>query len=108
MSGAERNKTMECAQAVVFSASSPSHLSGASHSLRAYLRCPAKTRKNNACCAGYQLVENRSKKEDLFKRGGGGGPSSTKIGRQKRVKEAMQSYLLVIFTDINSVPKIMV
>ena len=47
MSGAEckKKKNNVCGQAVVFSASSPSHLSGASHSLRACLRSPAKTRK---------------------------------------------------------------
>ena len=45
MSGAECKKNNVCGQAVVFSASSPSRLSGASHSLRACLRSPAKTRK---------------------------------------------------------------
>ena len=45
MSEAECKKKKEFGEAVVFSASSPSRLSGASHSLRACLRSPAKTWK---------------------------------------------------------------
>ena len=41
--GMQKNNV--CEQAVVFSASSLSRLSGASHSLRACLRSPAKTQK---------------------------------------------------------------
>ena len=70
MSGAECKKNNVCGQAVVVSASSPSRLSGASHSLRACLRSPAKTRKKG----GFRQ---------------NAGFSSTKIGRQKRFKEAM-------------------
>ena len=68
--GRNAKKNNVCGQAVVFSASSPSRLSGASHSLRACLRSPAKTRKKG----GF---------------GQKAGFSSIKIGRQKRVKEAM-------------------
>ena len=65
-----------------------------------------KREKNNTCCARYWLVENRSKKLDFL---------ATKIGHQKNVKGAMQSYFLVHFKrliwssfHINSVPKTMV
>ena len=63
-----------------------------------------KCEKYNTCCAGYWLVENWS--EDFL---------ASKIGHQKRVKGAMQSYLLVHLKKlmwssfhINSVPKTMV
>ena len=106
MSGAECNKTMVRGQAVVFSASPPSRLWRFTLTSRLPSLACKKREKNNTCCARYWLVENRSKKLDFL---------ATKIGHQKNVKGAMQSYFLIHFKrliwssfHINSVPKTMV
>ena len=107
MSGAECNKTMVRRQAVVFSASSPSRLSGDPHSLCACLLSPAKTRKKITPVVQATDWMKTGPKRRIF--------LLKKIGHQKRVKGAMQSYLLVHFKKlicssfhIKSVPKTMV